>query len=194
MNQRHSKIALGAVLLATVTAGTAAWQMQPVRDVHVAATEAFDLNKAANAAAWADDVFVAEVTSGPKYHSISGDLPVTVWNAKVLDVSKGRVTKTIHIAQSGGLDSAKKERIIVEGVTPLEEGHTYLFVTRASSRGWHMVPTGRQPVEIIGSPSTALADFKKEASREKVSPDLEQFPSEVVASQNDDTIYQKAQA
>lgn len=166
----------GAVLLSLLVGGVAGWaaaglfQGTPEFSVkRMQASHAFDVGDDQILAGWADNVFIAKVVAkqGQEKMSDVSEMPLTLWNAEVVENFKGDLSGTVTLAQQGGYLEGTNSLHLMEGDTLLEPGHEYLFVSRHSKpegRHWIVPHYGDIPVPDASlSENDSLRDRWKNA-------------------------------
>ncbi len=185
-------IALSVTGAAAVAAG--AWFTVPYEGNVVHATYAVRLDTPELAAGWADDVFIAAVTSQESAERDSDDLLYTPFRVTVRSTLQGKVSGDIRVVQEGGDDPISRERVVFDGATALKPGKTYLLATRLSSQdGWHVAPSNFTPVEIPSgvAATTVLAQWTSAVTSPKSQDSV--FPSDVDKAANPASLYKRAE-
>ncbi|MDQ8739459.1 hypothetical protein [Paenibacillus sp. LHD-38] len=88
---------------------------------------AFDVSDTRRLVGWADNVFIGKVIGQDGTKSIDG-FPETQFKVEVSDNIKGEFNGTVIVNQQGGYKG--NELILIENDQLLQEGQSYLFVTR----------------------------------------------------------------
>ncbi|MFI0735758.1 hypothetical protein ACH4S9_43255 [Streptomyces sp. NPDC021225] len=141
-------IALGTALVA-IGGSAAAWFTVPYGTTRYHPTYAVRLDTPELAAGWADDVFIGEVTAREGPRRTDGDR--LLWTTYVVEVRKtlkGEVSGSVRVAQEGGDDPLRRQRIVVGDAPALQPGRTYVLATRLAPDGWHTAPSNFTPVDL----------------------------------------------
>ncbi|ADI09205.1 hypothetical protein SBI_06085 [Streptomyces bingchenggensis BCW-1] len=153
---RTRAIALGSAVLA-LGGGAAAWFTVPYGTTHYHPTYAVRLDTPEFASGWADDVFIGKVTAREGLRRTNGDrLLWTTYRVEVRNTLKGEVSGSVRVAQEGGDDPLRRQRIVVGEAPALEVGRTYVLATRLAPDGWHTAPSNFHPVDL--SPAEGGSD------------------------------------
>ena len=102
-------------------------------------SNAFDISDTRKLVGWADNVFIGEVKIQSGTKSLDG-IPETQFKVEVTDNIKGEFDGTITVNQQGGYK--ENELILIENDQLIQEGQSYLFVTKyLEEENWHtLVP------------------------------------------------------
>ncbi|WP_234357184.1 hypothetical protein [Streptomyces sp. NBRC 110028] len=197
MSLRTGTIAL-ATALAAVGGGALAWFEVPYGSTHYHPTYAVRLDTPGLAAGWADDVFVGKVTAREGVRHTDGDrLLWTTYRVEVRSTLKGKVSGNVRVAQEGGDDPLRRQRVVVGDAPALLPGRTYLLATRVAPDGWHTAPSNFLPLDL--APDKAGSDSGTDPSaawREGVRHPASQrdlHPSAVSRAANPAALYERAQ-
>lgn len=106
----------------------------------------FDVSDPNRLVGWADSVFVGKVVEQFGTKSLGG-LPETQFKVEVMDTIKGDVKGTVIVNQQGGYEG--KELVLVENDPLLENGKSYLFITKyLKEEKWHTLVPVYGDIEI----------------------------------------------
>lgn len=142
---------------------------------------AFDVADDRRLVAFSDNVFVGTVSEkvgnrGLPTSRPDDDVPKTQFAVRVLENIKGRLSGTVTVSQPGGVAQKGQDRGTLqlrEGDPLLQQGQTYVFVTRQDRKGvvgepgWHHIGApGYGDVPVNGSKQRAalVERFRKAAT------------------------------
>ena len=128
-------------------------------------SSAFDISDPQRLVGWADNVFIGTVLKQDGAKSIDG-IPETQFEVEVSDNIKGDINGTVIVNQQGGYKD--DELILVENDQLLQEGKSYLFVTKhLEEEGWNtlvpvygdiLIATNEDKINIVEKYKKAYAE------------------------------------
>jgi len=155
---RWFRLSGGAAFVLAVAA--VGWFAIPYPTDHVHPSYGVSLETPAEAAGWADDVFVGRVEQQLGVER-ANDLPVTTYRITVHSTLKGQVQGSVKVAQEGGDDPVRRQRVVVGEAPPLQVGATYVLATRVHPNGWHNEPSNFTPIQVGGPDDARLEAWRQ---------------------------------
>ncbi|WP_423406727.1 hypothetical protein AABM38_12520 [Heyndrickxia sp. MSNUG] len=127
----------------------------------------FDVSDPNRLVGWADSVFIGKVVEQSGTKSLAG-LPETQFKVEVMDTIKGDIKGTVIVNQQGGYEG--NELILVENDPLLENGKSYLFITKyLKDENWHTLVPVYGDIEITNeSQKQELIEKYQKAYQEQI--------------------------
>lgn len=127
----------------------------------------FDVSDPNRLVGWADSVFIGKVVEQSGTKSLAG-LPETQFKVEVMDTIKGDIKGTVIVNQQGGYEG--NELILVENDPLLENGKSYLFITKyLKDENWHTLVPVYGDIEITNeSQKQELIEKFQKAYQEQI--------------------------
>ncbi|MEK8133163.1 hypothetical protein WMW72_35400 [Paenibacillus filicis] len=124
-SKRSWSFIIGCIIVASITVVIFATKRPVIKTM--ALSYAFDVTDTRRLVGWADNVFVGKVVKQVGTKTLIGT-PETQFKVEVSDNIKGKFNGTVIVNQQGGFN--KFELILIENDQLLQEGQSYLFVTK----------------------------------------------------------------
>ncbi|SDP35913.1 hypothetical protein SAMN04487905_103349 [Actinopolyspora xinjiangensis] len=143
--------------------------VMPTQPGEAEATYAFKLDTPKKAAGWADDVFVARITSKIGSENSPSGIPYTKYRAEVVSTLKGKAEGTVRVARIGSENPVTRDNVRVGDSPSLRAGQTYVLASRLNTQaGWHNVPSSFEPSEVSGIDDPAMEQWKNAVKNGKL--------------------------